>query len=41
MNTGKDRNQVVPSKGTSTKVNGKVLSVELAPYSYQMIRVKV
>ena len=23
------------------KVNGKVLSVKLAPYSYQMIRVKV
>ena len=29
------------SKGTGAKVDGKVLSVKLAPYSYQMIRVKV
>ncbi|HEY9011555.1 MAG TPA: alpha-N-arabinofuranosidase [Devosia sp.] len=41
VNTGADQNQVAPSKGSGAKVDGKVLSVKLAPYSYQMIRVKV
>jgi alpha-N-arabinofuranosidase len=41
VNTGADPNQVAPSKGTGAKVDGKVLSVKLAPYSYQMVRVKV
>ena len=39
--TGADQNQVAPGKGSGAKVDGKVLSVKLAPYSYQMIRVKV
>ena len=41
VNTGADQNQVAPVKGTGAKVDGKVLSVKLAPYSYQMVRVKV
>ena len=41
VNTGADQNNVVPTKGSGAKVDGKVLSVKLPPYSYQMIRVKV
>ena len=41
VNTGADQNQVAPAKGTGAKVDGKVLSLKLAPYSYQMIRIKV
>jgi len=41
VNTANDQNNVVPTKGSGAKVDGKVLSVKLAPYSYQMIRVKV
>ncbi len=41
VNTATDQTNVAPCKGTGAKVEGKVLSVKLAPYSYQMIRVKV
>ena len=41
VNTATEQTNVAPSKGTGAKVDGKVLSVKLAPYSYQMIRVKV
>jgi alpha-N-arabinofuranosidase len=41
VNTAANQNNVVPVKGTGAKVDGKLLSVKLKPYSYQMIRVKV
>lgn len=41
VNTATDQTNVAPSKGTGAKVDGKVLSLRLAPYSYQMIRVRV
>ncbi|MBN9310462.1 alpha-L-arabinofuranosidase C-terminal domain-containing protein, partial [Devosia sp.] len=41
VNTAANQNNVVPVKGSGAKVDGKLLSVKLAPYSYQMIRVKV
>jgi alpha-N-arabinofuranosidase len=40
VNTGANQANVAPAKGTGAKVDGKVLSVKLAPYSYQMIRLK-
>ncbi len=41
VNTATEQTNVAPSKGSGANVDGKVLSVKLAPYSYQMIRVKV
>ncbi|HEY0855307.1 MAG TPA: alpha-L-arabinofuranosidase C-terminal domain-containing protein, partial [Devosia sp.] len=40
-NTSKHQDNVVPSKGSSAKVADGTLSVKLAPYSYQMVRVKL
>jgi alpha-N-arabinofuranosidase len=41
VNTATDQSNVAPSKGAGAKIDGKMLSVKLAPYSYQMVRVKV
>ena len=41
VNTAAEPDKVAPAKGTGAKVDGKALSVKLAPYSYQMIRLKV
>jgi alpha-N-arabinofuranosidase len=41
VNTGTDQNAVAPSKGTGAKVADGSLSLKLAPYSYQMVRIKV
>lgn len=40
-NTSKKQDNVVPSKGSGAKVANGTLSVKLAPYSYQMIRVQL
>ena len=41
VNTATDQTNVAPSKGTGAKIDGASLALKLAPYSYQMIRLKV
>jgi alpha-N-arabinofuranosidase len=41
VNTAKNQNEVAPRKGTGAKAEGGNLTVQLPPYSYQMVRVKV
>ncbi len=41
VNTARDPDQVVPKKGSGAKLADGALSLRLAPYSYQMIRLKV
>ena len=41
VNTAANPDSVTPSEGSGAKVDGKQLSLKLAPYSYQMIRLKV
>jgi alpha-N-arabinofuranosidase len=41
VNTADNQTNVVPVKGTDATVSGGTVKVSLAPYSYQMIRVKV
>ena len=38
VNTAAKSTEVVPKKGTGATVSGGKLTAELAPYSYQMIR---
>jgi alpha-N-arabinofuranosidase len=40
VNTADNMTNVAPSKGTGASVKDGKLSLKLAPYSYQMIRVK-
>ena len=40
-NTSGNQNNVVPQKGSGASVADGTLSLKLAPYSYQMIRVKL
>ena len=40
VNTAANQDNVVPVKGSGATVEGKVLRARLAPYSYQMIRLK-
>ncbi len=41
VNTAKNQNEVAPREGTGAKAEGGNLTVQLPPYSYQMVRVKV
>ena len=41
VNTSADQNNVAPQKGSGAKIDGTTLKVQLPPYSYQMLRVKV
>jgi alpha-N-arabinofuranosidase len=41
VNTARDPAQVVPKKGSGAKVADGTLSLQLAPYSYQMVRLKL
>ena len=41
VNTAREQNAVAPRKGTGIRIENGTLNVQLPPYSYQMVRVKV
>ncbi|MBK8082349.1 MAG: alpha-N-arabinofuranosidase [Devosia sp.] len=40
VNTAADQHNVAPRPGSGARIEGKLLSLRLPPYSYQMIRIK-